>query len=187
MKIAKFQIVGSGPYSQSRPYIKVKLEGEKEDDCENRTWRERVHADTDGRVFIPAMALKNALSEAAKYRAMKIAGQGSKTYTAKFESGVIVGEDMPIEPGFFKDKLECIRLFLPSDGRRGGGKRVWKNMPVFKNWTAQCEVVVIDEVIDEKVFKEHLAIAGKYIGIGYWRPSKNGQWGRFTYEGFSWT
>ena len=53
-------------------------------------WRERLHVNSDGYVFIPPMAFKNCISEIAKYRSDKIPGKRNATYTKHFESGVLV-------------------------------------------------------------------------------------------------
>ncbi len=50
----------------------------------------RAHVNDDGYMFIPPMAFKNCLSEAAKYISQQIPGQGKATYTKHFEAGVMV-------------------------------------------------------------------------------------------------
>jgi hypothetical protein len=166
-----------GCYSQSKHYETPKLDKEGANDYEERTWRERMHVDSKGWVFIPAMAFKNCLAEAAKFISMQIPGKGKATYTKHFEAGVMVMDDLvlPIK----KEDVECDRLFVPADGVRGSGKRVKKNFPVIREWKGDVTFYILDDTITAEVFKKHLEEAGKFIGIGRFRPRNNGNYGRF--------
>jgi len=46
-------------------------------------------------------------------------------------------------------------------------------------WEGDVIFYVLDDTITEKVFRYHLEQAGKFIGIGRFRPRKNGFYGRF--------
>jgi hypothetical protein len=48
------------------------------------------------------------------------------------------------------------------------------------------EFLVLDETITQDVFAEHLTEAGRFIGIGRFRPRSNGYYGRFTVEKLDW-
>ena len=76
MHTCKTQLESVTPYGQSK-YIGLKP-GPKETaaDFEKRMWRERMHYDENGMVYIPPMAFKNCLSEAAKYLSLSIPGKG---------------------------------------------------------------------------------------------------------------
>lgn len=185
MKKATASLKSLSPYSQSRHYDTPKLEKESAKDYEKRTWRDRLHVNKEGQVFIPPMAFKNCLSEAAKYLGIQIPGKGKSTYTKHFEAGVLVVDALvlPIK----KEDVDFQWLFVPSDGKRGGSKRVDKCFPVIHEWSGSVEYMVLDETITEAVFKEHLDQAGKFIGIGYFRPRNNGYWGRFVVEKVTWS
>lgn len=174
------QLNSVSPYSQSRFHNTAKLPKEQADDYEKRTWRERMHYDETGQVFIPQMALKNAISEAAKYLSKQIPGKGKATYTKHFEAGVLCLE--PIFIGVKKDDVEGEWLHLNSDGKRGGGSRVMRCMPCIRQWQGAASFVVIDDIITKDVFLEHLQTAGQLIGIGRFRPRNNGFYGRFFVE-----
>jgi len=179
MHKATVTLTGISPYSQSKVITSAKEPKETHDAHEERTWRERLHTTEDGFVFIPPNVLKNCLSEAAKYLSKKVPGAGKATYTKHFEAGVMV-----LEPAALPIKAVDVRperLFVPSDGKRGGGKRVWKNFPhIPAGWTTTTEVMILDPLITEDVFREHIEEAGNYIGIGRFRPRNNGYYGRFT-------
>lgn len=184
MVTLKATLKSASPYSQSRAIQSARNTGEASDVFEDRTWRERIHADENGEVFIPPMALKNCLSEVAKYLSESVPGKGKSTYTKHFEAGIMVID--PINLGVKADKLAGEKLFVPSDGRRGSGKRVWKTFPVVPTWTAEATIYVLDPVLTAKPEKirEYLEYAGKFIGMGRFRPRNNGFYGRFEVTSF---
>jgi hypothetical protein len=179
-------IEGISPYSQSKSYEVDKLQGEGPDDYEKRTWRNRLHVDRNGMVFIPPMAFKNALAETAKFLSISIPGKGKATYTKHFEAGILAVEPAPL--GIKAEDVQCERLFVPADGRRGGGKRVHKYFPVIQaGWKADFVFLVLDDTVlqtsitdpDKTVFEDVLDKCGKFVGIGRFRPRNNGFYGRF--------
>lgn len=172
------------PYSQSRFHDTPKLERELADDYERRTWKERLHTADDGRIFIPPMAFKNCLAEAAKYMSKAIPGKGKATYTKHFEAGVLVVEGLTLDKT--KDDAISEWLFVPADGIRGSGKRVKKCFPLIREWGGKVNFVVLDELITESVFREILEGAGQFIGIGRFRPKNNGYYGRFEISNLKW-
>lgn len=185
MRIALAKLRSVSPYSQSRPVQSRKSRDETHDDYEQRTWRERCHVDGKGLTYIPPMSFKNCIAEAAKYKSIQIPGKGKSTYTKHFEAGILCKEPLPL--GVAIDAVVGERLFVPADGRRGSGKRVWKTFPVFPTWTGEVEFLVLDDLIDEEVFLNHLTDAGQFIGIGRFRPRNNGFYGRFAVESVRWS
>lgn len=187
MRTAVASLQGISPYSQSRYYAEEQPKQPKESarDYEARTWRYRVHAKPDGTIFIPPMAFKNCLSEAAKFLGRQIPGKGKSTYTKHFEAGVLVMEalDLPVK----REDVPGEWLFVPADGRRGSGSRVVKCFPVIPEWKGNITFHVLDETITPEVFEEHLREAGSFIGIGRFRPRNNGFYGRFSVEKVKWS
>jgi hypothetical protein len=184
MKTATVLLKSTSPYSQSRCVLADKQAKESCDAYEKRTWAERLHVTENGEVFIPPMALKNCLSEAAKFLGVQIPGKGKSTYTKHIEAGVLVTDPAPL--GIKKSDVPYEDVFVPADGIRGSGKRVWKRFPVIKSWKAQATFYVLDETVTEDIFLQHLSEAGRFIGIGRWRPRNNGIYGRFSVEKVDW-
>jgi len=181
MKTYHVHLKSRSPYSQSKYYSdsKVpKLDKESPEAYERRTWRHRMHVDENGEVFISPMSLKNCLSDAAKFLSMKVPGKARATMTKHVEAGVMVID--PIKLGIKANEVEGEELFLPSDGRRGGGRRVVKIMPFIPSWEGATEIHVIDETVTESVLRKHLVEAGNLIGMGRFRPRNNGYYGRFA-------
>jgi hypothetical protein len=184
MKTVIAQLKSVSAYSQSRHYDVPRLDKESNDDYEKRTWRERCHVNVDGFIVIPSMAAKNMLSETAKYLSLQIRGKGKQTYTKNFEAGVLVMD--PLVLPITKDAVLEERLFVPSNGRRGSGSRVWKSFPIIHDWAGAFTFYILDETITETIFEHHLREGGKFIGLGRFRPRNNGCYGRFTVEDIVW-
>lgn len=186
MKTVLATIEGVSPYSQSRFYEVEKLNEGKElpEDYKDRTWRNHLHTNEAGEVYIPPMAFKNCMSSAAKYRGEQIPGKGKRTWTKIFESGLMVMDYVYL--GIKAEDVKSETLFLPSDGIRGSGKRVKKTYPVIHKWSCSVTFYVLDELITQDVFKSHIETAGRLIGIGRFRPEKNGFYGRFDVKKIAW-
>ena len=109
----------------------------------------------------------------------------SKTlYSKYFEAGIQIPEGitLPIRP----EDVVGERLFVPSDGRAGGGKRVYKRFPRIDSWEGSLNIYVFDDLIPEHVFLKVLESSGFLVGIGRFRPQSRGYYGRYTVEQFSW-
>jgi len=184
MKTATCKLSSLSPYSQSRFHDTEKLEKENADDYEKRTWRNRLHVDDAGHVFIPPMAFKNCIAEAAKFLSVQIPGKGKATYTKHFEAGIMV-----VEPLTLPDKADAVGgqwFFVPADGRRGSGKRVKKCFPMISKWEGSVTFLILDDTITEETLRYHLEQAGALIGVGRFRPRNNGFYGRFKVEEIIW-
>jgi hypothetical protein len=168
VRTAVLEIEGMSPLSQSKHHTEPKVGEETNDAHERRTWRHRMHVTKDGCVFIPPMAAKNGLVAAAKFLNRKIPGEGQKTFTKRFESGILCME--PLVLPVKRDEVSSEELFVPSDGIRGSGKRVIKVFGVIPEWAGRFVVQVIDEKISQSVFADHAEAWGKFIGVGRFRP-----------------
>lgn len=186
MKTVTATLKSISPYSQGRHYVIDKKQGENPRDHETRTWRERIHSNAEGWMFIPPMAFKNSLSEAAKFLSIQIPGKGKATFTKHFEAGILVIE--PLVLPIAKEDVPGIWLFVPPDGRRGGKGRVDKCFPTIAEWNGNVTYHVLDETLLTRIgtpegemtaFEWHLRQSGKFIGIGVFRPRNNGFYGRF--------
>jgi hypothetical protein len=186
MKQASVRLQSISPYSQSRHYEEPKRDGEGHRDYEARTWRERLHANANGDVFIPPMAFKVCLDDAARFLGIGIPGKGKSTFTKHFEAGVLVVE--PVVLPIKKKDVPGEWLFVPSDGKAGGGKRVDKCFPIISEWEADVTFYVLDETVLQSITTPHgkmtafeyvVGRAGEFIGIGRFRPRNRGFYGRF--------
>ena len=185
MHVAKVKLELQSPYCQSRFHGTPKLDKELPDDYERRTWRNRLHTDESGQILIPALAMANSIKESAKFLSIQIPGKRSATWTKHFEAGIAVFDDIPT--GIHKDKAVEQRMFVPSDGVRGSGKRVMKSYPIITPpLSFEVEYGIYDNLITAEVFAHHLQQTGQLIGIGAFRVRNNGVYGRFTVKAIEW-
>lgn len=184
--IATIQITGMTPLQQSREFLSTepKQKSETHNDYEKRCWKLRAHVNDDGIVVHPGAAFKQAVVDAAKYLGSQIPGQGKKTYTQKFQSGLTISGDLVT--GVHVDKVEQRGVFGSSSGKTGQGGRVWKYFPTITNWGGDLSVQIYDPIITKEILMEHFDAAGKFIGVGTWRPHNGGEHGRFSVKLKSW-
>jgi hypothetical protein len=184
MKKAIVKLKSVSIYGQSRYHQTEKLNKELHADYEARTWREKAHVNEKGFVYIPGTMFANSLREASKYLSIQIPGKGKSTFTKHFESGIMVIDnlELPVK----KEDLKSVTVFVPSDGRVGGGKRVIKQFPIIHEWEGEVTYYIVDDIITPDVFEQVLTASGQLIGIGYFRPRNRGYYGRFEIESIKW-
>lgn len=183
--VATVTITGISPLSQSRQHDDPKLEGESHTDYDTRTWLSKLNVDPKtGHVIIPAHGMHQALVAAARYSGEQIPGQGKKTWTAKFTTGIAFLSD--IDTGLRPEDAQQIVISANADGVRGSGKRVPRRFPIFYDWSASFDVMILDPIITEAQFRKVLETAGMFIGIGRFRPEKGGMNGRWRIETIGW-
>lgn len=187
MKIATAHLIGVSPYSQSRHYsdeVPTLTDKELKGDYEKRTWRHRMHVNARGNVEIPGASIANCVKQAAKRLKIQVPGKGRVEFTKYFEAGIMVPDN--IELPLKAADVPCDTLFVPSDGVRGGGKRVTKYFPRIDEWQALVKFYVFDDLITETVFAQVLNAAGLLVGIGRFRPENCGFYGRFRVAELDW-
>jgi len=176
----------SGPILFGKKIMSEKSTGEAHDAFEKRSWRERVHVNNDGYIYLPACALKRTLENVAQYLSETVPGKGKATYTKHFKAGIMVIEDILILPKTKPSELQGLWLCVPSDGRRGGTTRVDRCFPVITEWTAKASIILLDPILIDKPEKvqEYINHAGKFIGLMSMRPQNGGSFGRFSADNF---
>lgn len=145
-------------------------------------WRNYFYADSDGNVFQPAAHIEGALVKAAV--SYKIPGRRGKTYKDLFRAAVFVGPDR-IEHGVkVPDQLDTDAdkpLYLDVRPVVVQRARVVRIRPTFKaGWELSFTIEVIDDSISSELVHDVLALAGKTVGIGDFRP----KFGRFMVTKF---
>ena len=130
----------------------------------------------EDKICIPAVYLKNCLSEASKQ--FKIVGKGKSTYSK------LVASTIDIEPFMIKletKKYEVFRISAVNPMTKG---RMMTERPKFNKWSAEFEIIINDPAVPIEVINEILEHAGKYVGVGDWRPEKKGMFGKFMIVSF---
>ena len=186
--MATFQISGVSDLMFSRYVAERKKDNETHDQHEERTWRNKVSVLSNGQVYLQPFFMKNTLEFAAQWLGLKIPGERGKMYKDRFVKGLLVQDNMLLEKKSGKsvtmDDIEPVRLFVPSDGKRGSSKRVFRIFPVCHEWNCVARVMVFDNKITPEVFEKHCVAAGQFIGFGAMRVGNGGINGRFAVSDF---
>lgn len=167
------------------------------------TWLGYVYFD-GADIAIPFMNLSAALMKAGaqigtgkKQQTFKSATQSGIRFAEPYWKLLVKGKPVPfaaererlLQVDDFDAHKEAARAMgFTLDVRRAtvGAKKHVRVRPLFSpRWAATGEVQVTDERITEEVLRELFAYAGRYVGIGDWRPGapkKPGPFGTFTVD-----
>ena len=141
----------------------VKKSGKQYDkkvDAENALYK-----DEKGNIVHPSIHIESALIKSAvNYR---IPGQGKKTFKDAFRGGIFC------EPQLIPHKNTKWEIDLQSVVIQRS--RVMRSRPRFDEWELDFQILNIDERITPQILKDILIDAGKFCGIGDFRP----RYGRF--------
>lgn len=182
MKLVLVTLKSTSPYSQSRMHDTPKLEKESHEAYELRTWREKCTANDAGEICIAATALKKSLDTAAQLLGRKVPERRGKTFKDFFKSGVVCQENVPL--GVLKSEVAAVDVNCHVDGNSNSGKRVKRRFPLVPEWSGLATFVIYDDTVTPDEFKKHLEAAGRFVGIGRWRPQNGGLNGRFVATSF---
>lgn len=171
-------------YSQGKAIQTTRNPNEAHDEHDERCWRERIHTTHDGRVFLPPLAFKNAVVSVSRLLNDKIPGKRNQTYSKQFECGVIVPEGITLD--LKVADVESERLFVPSDGKKGGGTRVFRRFPLIREWEGMLTWHVTAPAITKDVFYRYVEASGLLIGVGRFRVERGGYYGQFSLEEMDW-
>ena len=205
MKTAIVEIEGIAPISFSKQHDTPKLEGEHPDTFDKRTWREKVHAHEDGRVYIPGLVLAKALISTAVQVGDKVPGRGSKRWGSVFVSGimspdpidlmqpapskVVPSSSVPSGPSqvpVMKEEIAYVDVYCHGDPSKRSGGRVWRRFPIVHKWSGIATILIVNDTITEPVLKRHLEMCGLINGLGRWSPQQSGEYGRFKLLSLEW-
>jgi hypothetical protein len=130
-------------------------------------WFGGLYLDDNERIVMPGRCIEAALVEGAKKKRL------GKT----FKSSVFCFEDSKLEYKGSKDPKKLWEqgnniLRTPVNVQRN---KVMRTRPFFQNWSLDCEISYLPEVVDEKDVDEAMNTAGMIVGLGDWRP----RFGRF--------
>jgi len=133
---------------------------------------DKLYLTEDGKPYVPSTYIRNSLIEAGK--SIRIKGRGKSTYSKLLGSSLIVQPDTIVINS--STGWESFTVTAVNPTTKG---RVMVTRPMFKDWKLSFEAVVLDD-ISEEVFRNILDEAGRYVGIGDWRPAKKGMYGKFV-------
>lgn len=133
------------------------------EEAEKKTYRTE-----GGKLYLPNTHFKASMVKASADFKMS----GHKSYKDYIKSGIFIEEQEII-----LDQQEYEIFACPVVIQRA---RVMSWRPQFKKWSCQFTVEIADDMINPTTLKEILEMAGKYKGVGDFRP----EFGRFKITEF---
>lgn len=133
-----------------------------------------VYSDEEIGCYIPSKHLRGCLVKAGT--AFKITGQGQKTFKDLINATIEIEPDkIPLN----KDTCDYTHSEWVKIKNRD---QIMRFRPAFKKgWEAEFKLLMLDEErLPKKALEEILSYAGKFVGIGDWRP----HFGRFEVVSF---
>ena len=133
---------------------------------------DKLYLTEDRKPYVPSAYIRNSLIEAGK--AVQIKGKRKATYSKLLGSTLIVQPD-----AILINSTSGWEPFTTTAVNPTTKGRMMVTRPMFKDWKLSFEVTITDDINEEdfaKIFDE----AGRYVGIGDWRPAKKGMYGKFV-------
>jgi len=176
--------------------------GSKAGDDRSPAWRWIGSLDHDGKqLIIPTDNIMRALMGGGAMVPVP-GGRGGKTFKSQSQSGImptdigwpllVGGKPVPWAPiadlcaendfSAHKDRIAAMGFSLFIKRARIGQAKHIRVRPRFDEWSATGDLVVTDGQITRDVLADILDSAGKYKGLGDWRPGGKtpGNFGMFT-------
>lgn len=123
----------------------------------------------NGEIYQPSDHIEAALRYAAK--SFKIPGKRGATY------GKLVGSAITVEPFAIPHKIQSWET--DAKAVRVQKARVVRYRPRFDEWELDFTITILDEQLGVDVLKQIIDHAGKYSGLGDFRPQLSGKYGKF--------
>jgi len=172
MKTYNVTIQGTTPLLMHRPSALIG-DISKEVNQKEMTPREKAEESlyiTDKKkLYQPSTHILGALIESGK--SQQVVGKKKSTYSK------IIGYAVQIEPFEIEHKKQKWEVYSCLGVINKG--RVLIHRPMLKEWELEFNVIFDEEQIPVSILKEVFDRAGKFAGIGDWRPQKKGRFGKF--------
>lgn len=181
MKKFLVEIEGVTPYMQHRMDDQKleqweknrKLIIERPDVAKEDSLRAEFHCyrNSDGKCFIPADHIRGALINAGGMVKSKV-GNSRKSMKNVVAGMFFVTPDEILLPDYDQiDKRSAVNKNVKA--------RIITIRPKWSNWKVSFELLVDNDTITKETIREIAENAGQSIGIGSFRPTNNGMFGRF--------
>lgn len=128
-------------------------------------YRDSLYTRPDGSYGFPAVAFKAAAVRAGTYCDMKMVFLRG-AFHVEGDLVLIEGEPEPRE--------DMVRV--------GQGTADIRYRPQFPKWATELDITFNNRALSAEQIVNLFEIAGFAVGVGEWRPEKDGQFGRFAVE-----
>lgn len=124
-----------------------------------------------GQCYIPAEHIRNSLIGAGTYMKAKVGGRAKSMKVIVAATFVPTPDEIVLPDYDAIDKRSTVN--------RNVKARVITIRPKWTQWKASFTLLVYEATITTETVQQLLNYAGSYVGIGSYRPTNNGMFGRF--------
>jgi hypothetical protein len=164
MKTAECKIIGITGLLQNKPEqygFDQEFIEKKAVDPEQKECLKLLYTNKEGKICQPATHIERCIAEAGKK--LKVKGAGKSTCSKLFGSMISVSPDLIPH---LHQEFEIHKSMVVIPSTKG---RIIKYRPLLKDWALTFHID-FEEELPEAAIEQALIIAGKYIGLGDWRP-----------------
>lgn len=185
----RIKIEGVTPYMQHRMDDKKLATWEKErsniierDDLADEPKKLAIfhsYVDETGNYFFPDSHLKQSFIEGGKYVKAKMGGTSRSMKTVVAAMWRIKEERIPFRKFDVVDSRSAVNKNVKA--------RVMVHRPKWLEWSLEFTLLIDEEEksrITEEIVKNIISYAGRYVGVGSYRPQHTGEFGRFQIASF---
>lgn len=179
MKTFEVEICGVSPLlvnrfkEQAEVPQKMKKAGKKDYGTPREQAEQSAYSDPDGKVWIPSSWPKGALST--------VSSDYKLPSSRKSVKSVIGGAVIPVdEKIYFVGGMTVGKLEVDSRPCVVQRARIMRHRARVEEWKLKFSLQIEDSILDPNNVHEMLSDAGRRAGIGDYRPSKGGPFGRFS-------
>ena len=183
LHVYTFKIVGISPLLQNNPALFIghqeaeSLSGKKKYDDEEEA-RMRVYQDGEGNYVMPSESFKRALLRAASGKKFGKAKAPEVVRSAVFLGGpYCILTDPKIGRPLKKYTIDRRSVVI-------NRARVLRCRPCWERWATEVSLEIDLSVVHPDAVLTTLQLAGRFPGIGDYRPEKGGAYGRFQCSGY---
>jgi len=131
----------------------------------------RCYRNPDGKCYIPADQLRCSFINAGAYIKSKVGGRGKSMKQLVAAMFTITPEQIIIPDYDVIDKRSTVN--------RNVKARIITIRPKWTEWEPEFTLLVAEKSITTDMVRNVIEYAGNYVGIGSYRPTNNGMFGRF--------
>lgn len=157
---------------QSEVPIKMKKAGKTNYGTPREQAEKAAYLDSSGKAWIPSTWVKGAIANVSSDYKLPASRKSVKS--------VIGGAVVPIEEKcYFLQKYTKKNIEIDSRPCVVQRFRIMRHRARFEKWTVKVALEIEDSILDPDNVHEMLCDAGRRSGIGDFRPSKGGPYGKF--------
>lgn len=132
----------------------------------------KLYLNGDGKPCIPQPNLLRCLVEGGRFHKSGKSMITTNTKSILYACVDILGAEIDIDSKQWSVDTRAVRI--PSTGGR-----ILTHRPIFHEWALEFEALLDTSICSQKLFRQIVDDAGSRIGLGDFRPSTKGPYGKF--------